>query len=135
MPPLGGVLGPPGCERGEQRREARRGGGVAADHEAVAELAAEDAAADADVEIVHAARAELRRAAHVVDEVRVAAVDQGVAGCELRRERVDNAVDGRGGDHEPDRARLRQQADELRERRRATNPSPRNASASAGLRA
>ena len=44
-------------------------------------LAAEDAAADADVEVVHAARAERGRAAHVVDEVRVAAVDHGVAGA------------------------------------------------------
>ena len=53
--------------------------------------------------------------------MRVAAVDQRVAGCELRRELVDDAVDGRGGDHDPDRARRRQQADELRERRRGEN--------------
>src|SRR6185503_398394 len=110
-------LGAPGRKRREQRREPRRGGCVAADHEAVAVLAAEHSAADTDVEVVQAARAERGRAADVVDEMRVAAVDQGVAGGEPRRERVDDAVDGSGRDHDPDRARRSEQADELFERR------------------
>jgi hypothetical protein len=100
-------------QRREQRREARCGIGVAADHEAIALLSAEDAAADPDVDVVHPACVERGRTAYVVDEVRVAAVDDRVAAREPRRERVDDAVDGSGGDHDPDRAWRSELVDEL----------------------
>src|SRR5206468_10011852 len=60
-------------ERLEHRHQAPDGLVVAADHQAVAALAAPHAAADSDVHVVDALSAELTRAAEVVDVVRVAA--------------------------------------------------------------
>ena len=73
---------PPGASDANNGASRVDGGGVAADHEAIAVLETPDAAADADVEVVQPAFAERRGAAHVVDEMRVAAVDQRVAGSE-----------------------------------------------------
>ena len=58
---------------------------VAADHHAVADLEAPDAAGGADVDVVDARSVELGGAAHVVVPVGVAAVDDRVARVEQRR--------------------------------------------------
>ncbi len=76
----------------------------AADHQAVAALEAPDAAAGAHVDVVDALGGEFFGAADVVDVVGVAAVDEDVAGFEMRDDLGDGVVDGCGGDHEPDGA-------------------------------
>ena len=60
---------------------------LAADHQAEAALEAPDAAARAAVDVVDALLAQRRRVPDVVDVVRVAAVDDDVAGLEHLRER------------------------------------------------
>ena len=76
---------PPGASDANNGASRVEAAGVAADHEAIALLETPDAAADAYVEVVQPAFAKRRRAADVVDVMRVAAVDQRVAGSELRR--------------------------------------------------
>ena len=63
---------------------------VAADHQAVAALEAEDAAAGADVDVVDALLAQLRGPADVVAVVGVAAVDDDVALVQQRGDLVDD---------------------------------------------
>ena len=70
-------------EAAEDRIEVRDDPVLAADHEAVAALEAEDAAARADVDVVHPARLELGGAVDVVAVVAVAAVDDDVAALEV----------------------------------------------------
>ena len=91
------------------RREAREDGvevlhhlRLAADHLAVAALASPDAAAGSDVDVVDSPLAEVLRAPDVVDVVGVPAVDEDVAGREVRHEVGDGRVDGCRRDHEPD---------------------------------
>ena len=88
----------------------------AADHHAIAALKPPDAAAGADVDIVEAFRHEFMGAADIVDIVGIAAVDDRVASLERRQEIGDGLVDDRGGDHEPDRARLLQLLGEVGKR-------------------
>src|SRR5665213_329002 len=83
---------------------------LAADHETEPAIEAPDAAARAGVHIVNALGFERGRAADVIHVMRVAAVDQNVAGLQMLHERVDGGVDDSGWHHHPDRARLRQRA-------------------------
>jgi hypothetical protein len=73
---------------------------------------------------VELARAELARAPHVVDVVRVAAVDQHVARREEGREVDDHLIDRRGRNHDPHCPRLGELRDELPERRRDRRARP-----------
>ena len=79
---------------------------LAADHQAVAPLEAEDATARADVDVVDAGGLQALGAVDVVAVVRVAAVDDDVARREHLREIGDRRVDEGGGHHDPHRSRL-----------------------------
>ena len=92
---------------------------VAADHQAVAALQAEDAAAGADVDVVDALLPQLLGPADVVAVVGVAAVDDDVALVEERGDLVDDLPGDAGRDHHPDGPRLLELADELLQRRAA----------------
>ena len=109
-----------GSQRFENRVEAFHGFVGAADHHAIAAVESPDAAAGADVDVVNAFGLEFVGAAHVVFEIRVAAVDDGVAGLHVLRQLLHGRF-GRaaGGNHDPDGARRRQLGDEIFERRRS----------------
>src|SRR5258705_9916163 len=77
-----------------------------ADHLAVAAFEPPDAAAGADVNVVNAFGSEFLGAADVVDVVRVTAVDEDVVLAEFGSEIGDGGVNNRGGNHQPDGARL-----------------------------
>ena len=118
-------------QRREDRLEPRDRRVVAADHQAVAALEAPDAAADADIDVVDAARRKRLRAADVVDVVRVAAVDRpcrpaSSSGDQLLDDRVD---DRRRAPSARRRAARSSFADELLERGGAggalARPAPR----------
>src|SRR4051812_33021962 len=107
-------------------REAREDGlealhrlGLPADHEAGADLEAPDPARHARVDVVDPLLLQDGVAPHVVVEVGVTAVDDRVAGLEMAEQLLDLRL-GRvaGGDHDPDRARLLELADELLDRER-----------------
>src|SRR5206468_2974908 len=68
---------------------------LATDHHAIAALKSPDAATRADVDVVNALRRKLFRAPNIVDVVRVAAIDQDVAGLDERQEIGDGLVDYR----------------------------------------
>src|SRR5262249_47147989 len=79
--------------------------GIAADHQAVAALQAPHAPRRADIEIVDALGLELARAAYVVFEVGVAAVDDGVARTHQPAELHNRLLgDLACGQHDPDGA-------------------------------
>ncbi len=106
-------------ERREDRLERLDRVLLAADHEAVADLEAPDPAARAGIDVVDALRGEVTLAALVVVEVRVAAVDDRVAGLEVLHQLLDlslGCVAGR--DHDPDGPRLFEAVDELGDRER-----------------
>src|SRR5215218_4195992 len=93
-------------EAGEDRVEPLHRPVGAADHQAVAALEPEDAAAGAAVDVVDPPLSHLFGAADVVPVVGVAAVDDRVAGLQHRGDRVDRLLgDLPGRDHDPDRAR------------------------------
>src|SRR5262249_22009796 len=92
--------------------------------QAIPALASPYATAGPDVDIVDALPRKLLRAADVVDVIRVAAVDQDVAGRELRGELGDGGVHGRSGDHEPDGPGRLQLLHEIRGRRGADRFGP-----------
>jgi hypothetical protein len=91
--------------------------GFAADHQAIADIAAGDATAGAHVEVMDAGLAKFGGAPDVVAVVGVAAVDEDVARAQQRAQPRDLAVDHSRGDHEPDGARRRQRGHQLLERR------------------
>ena len=93
--------------------------GLAADHQAVADLEAPDPARRPGVDVADALGRQLAVPADVVVEVGVAAVDDRVAGFEVLEQLGDLGL-GRvaGRDHDPDRARLGERADELGDRER-----------------
>ena len=104
----------PRGQRGEDRLEASEGAFVAADHEAVAALETEHAAARPAVQVVDTAGLELLRAADVVGVVRVAAVDDRVPRLELVGEVLEDGLrDAPGREHEPHRTRRVESRDEL----------------------
>src|SRR5581483_11019893 len=70
---------------------------LAANHQAVTALAAPDAAARAHVHVMNSFRRELLGAANIVDVIGIAAVDQNVAGIEVRQEIRDGLIHRRGG--------------------------------------
>ncbi len=85
-----------------------------AHHQAIAALRAPDAAAGPGIDVMDAAPAGVARAAHVVLEVRVSAVDDRVARLERLGQRCHRLLGGgAGGHHHPDRARRGQSLDEL----------------------
>ena len=90
-----------------------------ADHEAVAAVEAEDAAARADVDVVDALVLQRGRAPDVVAVVRVAAVDDDVAGLEDSGDLVDDLPRDPRGDHEPHHARRLQLRRQVGDRVRA----------------
>src|SRR5262245_62400251 len=77
------------CQCREDRVEVFDHRRLAADHQAVAALTSPDAATGSYVHVVDALRGELLRAPDVVDIVRIAAVDEDVAGGQKRHEVVD----------------------------------------------
>src|SRR5262249_58548676 len=80
-PAWGGGSGPlAGRKRRKNRVEPLDDGGIAADHQAVAALAAPHPARGADVDVVDAAAAQGASPAEVVLPVAVAAIDQAIAG-------------------------------------------------------
>jgi hypothetical protein len=109
----------------EDRVEVLHHRRLAADHEAVAALATPDSTASADVHVVDALRRELRRTPDVVDIVRVAAVDEDVAGGQQGHEVVDGRVNGRCRHHQPDGPRHLQLLHEVCDRRGADSLGPR----------
>ena len=90
--------------------------GLAADHQAVAAVETEDAAARADVDVLDPLRGKPLGAIDVVAVVAVAAVDDDVAGRHQRSELVDGAAGDRRGDHHPDGTRAFERRDELLQR-------------------
>jgi hypothetical protein len=111
------ALGLAGGERLEDRPmrlDVRR---VAADHEAVAFGEAPDPAARAAVDVVDLLRRKRGGAALRIAIVRVAAVDERVAGLQQGLQGRNRVIgDLPRGHHEPDRARWLQLADQLRKR-------------------
>jgi hypothetical protein len=90
--------------------------GLTADHQAVAALQAEHAAARAAVDVLDAALGQLLGALDVVAVIRVAAIDQDVAGAQERSELGDRLVDVGGGHHHPHHAGGLQPRDEISQR-------------------
>ena len=106
-----------GGDRGEDRAESLDDLLLAADHQAEAALEAPDAAARADVHVVDPLVPERARVADVVVVVRVAAVDDRVAGLQHLGQRLDRLVgDLTGRHHHPRGAGLVELGDEVRER-------------------
>src|SRR3954447_1230644 len=105
------------CERGEDGDQRVDRGGVAADHQAIADLEPPDPARRARVDIADALLLEHGVTPDVVVEVRVAAVDDRVTRLEVLEELVDlrfGRVTCR--DHDPDGTWLLQRADEIGDR-------------------
>ena len=102
-----------GSQRLEDGIEVLNNFARAADHLAIAPLQSPDAAAGADIHVGNPARLEGLRAPDIVDVVRVAAVDEDVAGLHTGGEFVDEPVDRRGRHHQPGGARRGQLADEF----------------------
>src|SRR5690348_2947128 len=86
----------------EDRLTVAEGGRRRADHEAVPDGQAPNAAARSRVDEFEALGLEGLGAAHRVTEIRIAAVDDYVPARKVRRELVDRAFRGlTGGDHDP----------------------------------
>jgi hypothetical protein len=112
-PGVGGITPGPGAQGAEDRIEPCHGCSRAADHHAVPSLESPDTSARPDVDVLQALRLELFRATDVVDVVGVSAVDEDVAGGELRRDVAEHAIDGTGRNHDPDGAWLLEQRDKF----------------------
>src|SRR5439155_1465836 len=108
-----------GRQRREERVEMTHDVRLAADHEAVAALETEHAAARAAVHVVGPAAGEPGRAVDVVTVEGVPAVDDDVAALEAWDERLGRRVDAARRYHEPDDPWLRELLDEGVQRRRA----------------
>ena len=107
-----------GRKRGENRVEARDDGGFASDHQAIAPRETRDAPTRPDVDVMDAARFQRVRAAEIVAVIRIAAVDDDVAGIEQRDEQCERLVDDRSGHHQPHDARRGEPRDQVCQRRR-----------------
>ena len=94
-------------ERAQRRSQLRDSAGLAADHQPEPVLEAPDAAADAAVDVVHSALRGVAGAPQVIDVVRVAAVDDDVAGLQQRQQLGEHDAHDAGRDHHPDGARRR----------------------------
>ena len=94
-----------GRERGEDWIESLHRPVLSADHQAVAPLQTPDAPAGPAVDEMDPLRCQALRVGDVVAVVRVAPVDDGVVGCEMGYQVVDDLVHDRRRDHDPDVAR------------------------------
>src|SRR5437870_306479 len=103
----------------EVRIQATHDVRLAADHEAVAALEPEHAAAGAAVHVVEPVAGEPARAIDVVAVVGVPAVDDGVTAREAGGNALERRIDDARRDHEPDDARLGELFDEGVQRRGA----------------
>ena len=106
-----------GAQRLENRIETLHRSGWSADHHAVAAFQPPHAAAGADVDVVDFFRREVLAAPDVVDVIRIAAVDDRIAGFHQRHELRDHLVDRRRRHHQPHGARLRELTDKVGKRR------------------
>jgi len=88
---------------------------VAADHHAIPALEAPDAAAGADVEVMNPLGLERRGAPAVIAEIRIAAVDDRVAGLEQARQLIHDPVGDCRRNHDPRVAGLFEFGDKIRE--------------------
>ncbi len=103
-----------GRQRLKGRLQALHHLGVAADHQAEADLEAPDTARRALVDIGDAVGPQLLGAALVVVEVGVASVDDRVARRKQRHQGLDHILgDLAGRQHDPDRPRRRQRGDQI----------------------
>ena len=117
MPGVVSIFPLPGRQRLEDRLEPRELIRRRADHQAVAALEPPHAAAGADVDVGDALGGQLLRAADVVLEVGVAAVDDGVALAEAGAELAHRLLgDLAGRHHAPRRLRRLELRHELVER-------------------
>src|ERR1039458_6271834 len=108
-----------GRQRFEDRVEAPDGFLRATDHHAVAALQSPDAAAGADVHVVHALDGTYFGAANVVFEIRIAAVNDGVARLHASEQSLHGFFRGIARRyHDPRGARSVQLADQIIERSR-----------------
>ena len=105
-----------GGEGFEDRIQVLDGCRRTANHQAIASLQAPDTAAGAYVHVLDSFRRKRSGATDVIDVIRIAAVDENVAGFEVRRNLGDGLVDYGRGNHQPDRARLVELADHVGER-------------------
>jgi len=114
-------------ERLEDRLERLDRLPLAADHQAIADLETPDPAARPGVHVVDALCGEVALAALIVMEVRIAAVDDRVAGLEMLEEVLDLGL-GRVArrDHDPDGAWLLELVDKLADRKGGGRPLPRD---------
>src|SRR5439155_8482826 len=101
-----------GRQRREERVQMTHDVRLAADHEAVAALETEHAAARAAVDVVEPPAGEPGRAVDVVAVVGVPAVDDDVAALEVGDEALECRIDDARRYHEPDDPRLRELLDE-----------------------
>src|SRR5262249_46405021 len=106
-------------QRREERIEMTHDVRLAADHEAVAALETEHAAARAAVHVVEPAPGEPGRTVDVVTVVGVPAVHHDVAALEVWDEALERRIDDGRRDHQPDDPGLRELLDEGVQRGRA----------------
>src|SRR5262249_25004219 len=110
-------LAPPGREDFEDRLQIVENLLLTTDHQTITTLNAPDSARHTDVNIVDTHLFKQLRATHVVFEMRIAAVDDYVAGGHKLRQRFDGLFGrGAGGDHHPDGARLSHLFDQFLDR-------------------
>src|SRR5881409_1085061 len=81
---------------------------LAADHHAVTSLQSPDAAARSHVHVVDSLRREFLGAPDIVNVIGIAAVDQNVLCLKMGQKIRNSFVHDRRGNHQPDRARLRE---------------------------
>ena len=110
-------------QRLEDRIEALDGFFRTTDHHAISALQSPDAAARAHVHVVHALGGANSGAANVIFEIRIAAVDDSVARLHASDESLHRLFRGIAcWDHDPDRARSGQLANQVVKRRRGPRP-------------
>ena len=108
----------PRSQRLEDGIEPPDGRVGSADHHAVAAFQPPHAAAGTDVDVIDLFRRELLAPPDVVDVIRIAAVDDGVAGFHQRHELGEHLVDRRRRHHQPHGAGLSELPDKVGKRRR-----------------
>ena len=88
--------------------------GRAANHQTVTSFQPPDTAAGANVDILDSLGRELLSAPDVIDVIRIAAINQNVAGFQIGRNAGNGVVHDRSGNHQPDGARLGELAYQVR---------------------
>ena len=105
-----------GCQRPEHRLQVPHRLVRSPDHQAVASLQAHHPAARPAIDVLDLLGCEIPRPSDVVHIVGVAAVDEDVAGLEMREDVGDESFHERPRNHHPDRARLLHLLHEIRKR-------------------